>query len=463
LGLHAKYRLTEKQKKIIWAGISLVPQLIACLMLLWALKPGNRYGYYPLLRWVCCAVFAYLAFQAFAQDKQGWSWVLRIMAVLYNPIIPVHLSRDTWTIINVIAIGVTVAPILPVKLKDLWGTRPEDQRCGEKDRQGQELADQDWAERMAQWKRSGIPREWVLEHLDGWDHAAWMSLVSRVKVSPYWPLKLDEMIAYLECLREQLRAERERDREEQRQREVWRKLQEGGTEKRGSPFVQTSSREEHTRNPRGSKDSWCGIVTAVVVFLFCYAVFGMLFPLTAAGAFLKMIVILAIGLTVFRQEKDGARIMKIWVVLSIVDGGLGSAVAVYKSSVLQPQDHDPQNHDVRTQSQGQYMMLPSWEEVEPEIRRRLQGCENPEMELMAARRRYQQHYRFDQERARYNHAREQTWAWLAQRVVPFGSAIVGTMRARAYSEARQRFSAGNPEPGDYELMASYERFCSGTY
>jgi hypothetical protein len=200
--------LTEKQKAIVWSGVSLVLQVVVCVMLLWALKPGNRHGYYPLLRWVCCAVFAYLAFQAFLQEKQGWSWVLRIMAVLYNPIIPVHLSRDTWSVINVIAIGVAVAPILPAKLTDLWCTGPEDRRYGEKDCQSQELADQDRAERMAQWKRSGMPREWVLENLEGWNHAAWLSLVSRVKASPYWPLKLDEMLAYLVELSDQLRAER---------------------------------------------------------------------------------------------------------------------------------------------------------------------------------------------------------------------------------------------------------------
>jgi hypothetical protein len=94
--------LTEKQKKIILVVISCVPQLIACLMLGWALKPHNPYGYYILLRWVCCAVFAYLAFKAIAQEKQGWVWVLGITAVVYNPIIQVHLTREIWSIINLI-------------------------------------------------------------------------------------------------------------------------------------------------------------------------------------------------------------------------------------------------------------------------------------------------------------------------------------------------------------------------
>ena len=43
-----------------------IPQAVVSGMLLWALIPGNPYGYYVLLRWVCCALFGYLAFQAHA-------------------------------------------------------------------------------------------------------------------------------------------------------------------------------------------------------------------------------------------------------------------------------------------------------------------------------------------------------------------------------------------------------------
>ena len=109
---------TEKQEKVIWAGISSVPQLIACLMLLWALKPHNPYGYYILLRWVCCAVFAYVAFQALSQEKQGWAWVLGITAVVYNPIVQVHLTRGIWSVVNIITIGIAVASVFAVKVRD---------------------------------------------------------------------------------------------------------------------------------------------------------------------------------------------------------------------------------------------------------------------------------------------------------------------------------------------------------
>ena len=48
------------------------PQAIATVMLLWALNPENDYGYYILLRWVYCEAFAYFAFQALTQERQGW-------------------------------------------------------------------------------------------------------------------------------------------------------------------------------------------------------------------------------------------------------------------------------------------------------------------------------------------------------------------------------------------------------
>jgi hypothetical protein len=95
-----------------------VPQLISILMLLWALNPDNPYGYYILLRWVTCGVFAYLAFQAFNQERQGWVWILGITAAVYNPIIRVHLTREIWSVLNVITIGIAVASIFVIKVKD---------------------------------------------------------------------------------------------------------------------------------------------------------------------------------------------------------------------------------------------------------------------------------------------------------------------------------------------------------
>ena len=94
------------QMKRVW-----VPQVIASIMLLWALNPGNPYGYYILLRWVCCGIFAFLAVQALAHHLQGWAWVLGITALIYNPILRVHLTREIWSVVNIATIVMAVASI----------------------------------------------------------------------------------------------------------------------------------------------------------------------------------------------------------------------------------------------------------------------------------------------------------------------------------------------------------------
>lgn len=84
-------------------------------MLLWALNPDNPYAYYTLLRWVCCGIFAYLAFQAFEQKKQGWVLVLGITALFYNPIFRVHLNRELWSVVNVVTIGIAGASVFVLR------------------------------------------------------------------------------------------------------------------------------------------------------------------------------------------------------------------------------------------------------------------------------------------------------------------------------------------------------------
>lgn len=96
--------------KRIW-----IPQAIVTPMLPWALNPDNPYGYYILLRWVCCAAFAFLALQALARDKQGWVWVLGITAVVYNPLFRIHLTRAIWSIVNVITIGIAWGSVFILK------------------------------------------------------------------------------------------------------------------------------------------------------------------------------------------------------------------------------------------------------------------------------------------------------------------------------------------------------------
>ena len=105
--------------------VSIVPQLICGIMLLWALNPGNPYGYYVLLRIVLCAACAYIAMRAAEIGKTNWTWILGVTAVIYNPLIRIHLTRQLWSVINVATILLLIATF--------WSLRkPESQTEGEK-------------------------------------------------------------------------------------------------------------------------------------------------------------------------------------------------------------------------------------------------------------------------------------------------------------------------------------------
>ncbi len=54
------------------------------------------YGYYRLLRWVTCGVAIASAIQLHRSSRTGWVWPLSGLAVLFNPIIPLHFDRETW-------------------------------------------------------------------------------------------------------------------------------------------------------------------------------------------------------------------------------------------------------------------------------------------------------------------------------------------------------------------------------
>ena len=84
-------------------GKKLILTLIASGSLFFALSDGLPYGYFTLMRFVICAVTAYLAFLAYEKNSKSlWVWTFGFIAVLFNPFFPVHLERDTWVGIDLI-------------------------------------------------------------------------------------------------------------------------------------------------------------------------------------------------------------------------------------------------------------------------------------------------------------------------------------------------------------------------
>jgi hypothetical protein len=73
------------------------------------------YGYYVLLRVLVCGVCIYLTSRERENGRTIWMWVLGSFAVLYNPIVPIHLSRELWSIINLATIWLLAAHMWSVR------------------------------------------------------------------------------------------------------------------------------------------------------------------------------------------------------------------------------------------------------------------------------------------------------------------------------------------------------------
>ena len=76
------------------------------------------YGYYTFLRLVVCATAAFGAFKATSINAEGWTLILGGMAVLFNPIIPVHLDRDIWALLDLLAAGLLAVSAFLLSRRD---------------------------------------------------------------------------------------------------------------------------------------------------------------------------------------------------------------------------------------------------------------------------------------------------------------------------------------------------------
>ena len=60
------------------------------------------YGYYTFLRWLTCIASIFVVFQAFYKNIDWAKVVFIVIAILFNPIAPIYLSRSTWIPLDII-------------------------------------------------------------------------------------------------------------------------------------------------------------------------------------------------------------------------------------------------------------------------------------------------------------------------------------------------------------------------
>ena len=82
--------------------------LIAAVMLVLAAAEKQPDNFYTLLRWICCAVFAYSAVTSLQMKRMLWLWIFAALAALFNPIFPAHLDRSLWIVADWCSIGAMV-------------------------------------------------------------------------------------------------------------------------------------------------------------------------------------------------------------------------------------------------------------------------------------------------------------------------------------------------------------------
>lgn len=56
------------------------------------------YGFYRLLRWVVFLVALATAFRL--RDSPGWMWGMGVVAVVFNPILPLHFDKAVWRVLD---------------------------------------------------------------------------------------------------------------------------------------------------------------------------------------------------------------------------------------------------------------------------------------------------------------------------------------------------------------------------
>ena len=76
---------------------------------------------YTLLRWITCSVAAYVAYLALKINNTAWLIVFVVIALLFNPIIPVYLKRETWAFIDIGTAALFIVSIFTVKPEERGG------------------------------------------------------------------------------------------------------------------------------------------------------------------------------------------------------------------------------------------------------------------------------------------------------------------------------------------------------
>jgi hypothetical protein len=110
----------------IWLWPSVLFRLAATGLLLWSFKP-HEYGYYQILRWATCSAgvcSVVLSSRKHAASAGLWVTLFAAVAMLYNPVVPIHLSRSAWTPVDLSVAALLLVSLIFVRGQEASHSRP---------------------------------------------------------------------------------------------------------------------------------------------------------------------------------------------------------------------------------------------------------------------------------------------------------------------------------------------------
>ena len=98
-----------------------IPAVAAAILLVLALG-HHPYGYYTFLRWAVTVAAIVVAAAAWKSGFQWVTWPFVGIAILFNPIAPVYMTRQSWRPIDIIC-AIAFAASLKVETTPSSDTR----------------------------------------------------------------------------------------------------------------------------------------------------------------------------------------------------------------------------------------------------------------------------------------------------------------------------------------------------
>jgi len=90
--------------------------IISVIFLLLAMIEGWPYGFFTLLRLVVFGTTVYLSWLAYKSGKQAWIWIFGFIALIFNPLVTLHLGRYIWKIVDLLVAVFLIISIFTFKL-----------------------------------------------------------------------------------------------------------------------------------------------------------------------------------------------------------------------------------------------------------------------------------------------------------------------------------------------------------